>query len=296
MTGGDRLRDMIACKSEYQSKLIYTIGLYCDKYIRKIWKRLEDEYKTHNNPRIVRKYLSVLRDIPDWSYERIYKEYKKFSKWCYKKAGTSEEKLQRLFDQHINYCIQIMTRGYAQEHVDKVMSRMRIPKLKDLFYKSLKRIARAYYETTGTTEQFDIIDKRHIEHLVDTLLHTFVPVESVIALIERGELREDSDYYYDFDSPKSPNRTSTSRNSKRRVSVTGSDKEYRTSEHGSEINRGGLRYVPSDDIYNEYFLSDQEIEPEGSSTSNVGDVDEKLINIPRLKGGANPQPPNNYYN
>jgi hypothetical protein len=244
--------DIVEQKRALQDILVSIIVSYCRKYIVKHYTTLDLEES--GSSKVLRSFQKDLTYISAWSDSRVNKEYSKFSKWCLKKRGITEQEMENMFTSVIELSTQILVNTKINTDVS----------LKDLFFKSMKRVARFYYEDPREVMSKDVVHE--ITARIESLLHTFVPIQEVMDLIRANEERN-SYNSYDFDKQEA----STKESESRRGLVV--QKERTNSDDGH-----GLRYIGSEEFYKEYYHSDEEEVPVESNAS-----DEKQINVPIIR-------------
>jgi hypothetical protein len=240
------ISNIVEKKDQSQDILVGIIVSYCRKYIVKRFTFIEEEVKKN----ILRTFQKELKHISLWSDSKIDKEYEKFCKWAFVKRDISEEKMQSLFDSIVELSTILLVKHKITVHLS----------LKSLFFKSMKRIARFYYENPNKVMSQDIVPDLKI--LIQTLVHTYVPLKEVIDLIQANA---DYESYISYDFNKHGD-TEESRAPSKDLIV---EKQKESSEGPA------LRYIGSEEIYKEYYQS----EPEDVLVDTVAS-DEKHINLP----------------
>jgi hypothetical protein len=260
--------DFMEKKEQLQDTLVTLIVKYCKKYMKK--KYLELDADQTGSKRVLRKFQKELTYISSWKDSKIDREYAKFRKWHVSKLEVSEQEIHDTFNNIILLSIQILTNN---QHSTNVITTTLSSK--DLFFKSIKRIARFYYENPSviiSDEDEDSI----LRDLIESLIHTFVPLQKIMSQIQEHSQRE-SFVSYDFNKHNSS--TNGNERDEKRLVI---EKQKTSSEghgHGLEYEDHGLRYIGSDEMYNEYYESDDE----GVKSKSLKEDDEKHINVPIQK-------------
>jgi len=249
--------DLIKTKQIRQDILTGVLVSYCRKYIAKRFSSLDLEENGSN--RVLRSFQKDLTYIAAWSDSRVDREYEKFCKWCLRKKGITERELFDTFAEIISLSIQIL----ANREIDVKLS------VKDLFFKSMKRIARHYYENPSLVTSNYRDQDGALTRLVETLIHTFVPLQDVIEFIKRNE-DHDSRVSYDF-------------NKSERTTDTKDKVELIVEKQKNSSDGRGLRYIGSEEIYKEYYHSQEEEVPAGTNASEEKQINLKISKRPFVK-------------
>jgi hypothetical protein len=258
---------LIDKKNKIEKELTNMLSTYLYKYIKHIYGKVSDSKSKY--PDFQRRLLS----ISDWSNNTIEKEYKKFLKWCYKKYKLSQTDLEYMFKDFILITVKIITKS--------ILNLDEYPKLQNMYYKSLKKFSRFYYENPKEIKDFDSNDD-HLKSIIKHKLSTFIPIKQVVNILESIENQDKSDVSYDFDDEKktlSEEYDNRSKNSKLIVEKINSDGE------------NDLRYISSDEFNNEYYQSGDDNDAnddknggnEKISHGNHEDDDIKYIHVPKNK-------------
>ncbi len=263
---------LAASKKNYENTLSTCLSDYTCKYIRRV-NQLVDE-----KPKDLQK---ALVDVASWRSEKRNKEYKKFLKWAAKNINVEEEEIQDILNKIIILSLRIMLYKYDSDVVlDNTM-----PLLEDVVYKCMKRVCRFFYENLdlvkkSKTEQV----KEQTKKLVISSIHSFIPLEQVLQLIEDEEERIGADKSYDFEKDylDSTDRVHTKKTVKNSPAKSGGKTGLVVQKEPSDA-RNELHYVSSDEVYNEYYNSEEE--KEHQEAKQKVDEDVKYIKIPKIKKG-----------
>lgn len=249
--------DLVKTKQIRQDMLTGVLVSYCRKYIVKRFASLDLDENGSN--RVLRTFQKDLTYIAAWSDSRVDREYEKFCKWSLRKRGISERELFDTFADIISLSIQIL----VNKEIDVKLS------VKDLFFKSMKRIARHYYENPSLVKSNYRDEDGALTRLVETLIHTFVPLQDVIDFIKKNE-DHDSHVSYDF-------------NNSERTEDTGDKVGLIVEKQKTSSDGPGLRYIGSEEIYKEYYHSEEEKLPVGTNASEEKQINLKISKRPFVK-------------
>ncbi len=250
-----QLSELVKEKTKNQEQLCVILKAYTSKYICKVYKRIFDE--KHRTSKTLRMFQKALREIAVWDIDKQKHEYKKFLKWCMKKYDITEIDLQTIIEKTMMFSIQILLYRYDPQLIDDEV-RYYGTEPRDVLYSCMKRVARYFYENPKDIEE----KENDLHELIESSIHTFIPMKQIMNIIQetnRDEKVSKCDSY-DIDN------TSES-------SVI--DKKTQLIVEKSEEAEDDLKYVSSDEVYNEYYYSEDDLEQKQST--NTDDV--KHINI-----------------
>ncbi len=243
------ISNIITTKKEYQTKLIEILKKYFTKYISNLFDKS------------LRSFQESLLKIPNWSDDKLDKEFNKFIKFSQNRYNLSEENLSKILSIIIGLNVKIMS-----AMVDDI--ELNLPKFHIFWYKSLKRIAKYYYENPKVMlSELEFKKTKHImEESVNYVLHKYIPLKEILS-----KKKEPLDMY-NFDehldeSYHSHQSRHGDNQSKDKLEVTLESKT--ASDHD-------LKYISSDEFENEYYHSDKEQEV---NKKNVEKSEEKHIKL-----------------
>lgn len=266
------MNELIRKRQDNQEKLVNLMDEYTRKYIKKILNYVEDTYSND----VLKEFQKILAEIAKWNDVKKQKEYGKFLKWTLKKYDISENSLQDILDNIIIYSVKLIVNKYDMDTLMKLIQYNNI-KLSEFVYKCIKRIARYYYENPNDikTKERDIFKTKDI---ITLNIYKCIPIDKIVKLVEENsilEASEKSEIEYNF------NKTFT---------FTESD-EYVVEKDQDIKERNGLKYIPSEELYNEYYKS-EDSNKSGSENLNLDKMKlietesiehEKHIAVPKLK-------------
>lgn len=261
--------NLIDKKNKKERELANILSKYLYKYIKHIFNKIDDEQSSKS---LYPDFQKRLLSISMWSSNTIDKEYLKFLKWCNKKYNVKQNEMEDLFKQYINLTIQIITKTPLNSYD--------IPSdLKNLYYKSLKKIARLYYENPKSIkEECDIND---LKTIILNKMTSFIPMKDILDILETVENQKDSNVSYNFNE--------NSKSEKSGISITGKEKliiKKDNTNNSISTNRksNSLRYISSDEFQNEYYNSDDDKQNNNIDKKQEPDLENiKHIKIPKMK-------------
>lgn len=233
----EQIQDLIETKKNYQSKLIEALKKYYMKFIERLYEKS------------LREFQEKLFKIPNWSNEKLDKEYDKFLKFIDEKYDLGEEEFTKIL--HIVYGLNIKIMTSICNNVE-----VNAPKLKKFWYKCLKRVAKYYYEHPKVmlSESDFKKTKIQVEESINNILQKFIPLKEII---NANKNPPQDKYNFDNGLGDTDNSSPIYNDSKNQLEVT----------LESETESNGLKYLSSDDFANEYYVSDKE--------DNIKKVNEK---------------------
>lgn len=230
-------------KNRSQELLCKVFASYLEKYMRKLYTSIARSQDKEETKSELREFQKCLSEIAKWEEHKQKREYKKFLKWVMKRYDLTELDLQSYLEKVITFSVMIVLHKYNQKAVlEKIKYKSTNPQ--DLFYKAIKAVARLYYESPNKVKE----DSRDPTiNTIDSIIYNFIPLNKVFEMMEECDGTEDSVKSYKY------SKNDSSESEPKEVAVvleksSGSQREY----------GGKLEYVPSEEIYNEYYQSDNE--------------------------------------
>jgi hypothetical protein len=247
----EQIQDLIETKKDYQSKLIEVLKKYYMKFIERLYEKS------------LREFQEKLLKIPNWSDEKLDKEYSKFLKFINDKYDLDEEEFTKIL--HIVYGlnIKIMTSICNSLEVNA-------PKLKKFWYRCLKRVAKYYYEHPKIMllESDFKKSKIQVEESINNVLQKFIPLKEII-----NAKKNPPQDKYNFDNGLGD--TDNSLNIQRKLDSN--NQLEVTLESETETDSNCLKYLSSEEFDNEYYVSDKEDNVKKSNEKS----EEKHIKLPK---------------
>lgn len=224
---------LLHTRKEYQEKLNTIFSKYFLYYMKNIYS--EDCS--------LRNFQKHLFKIPNWSDEKISKEFTYFIKYTIKKYNITENDLTKILDMIFGLYIKTLTSIFDQIEV-------KVPAFKIFWFKCFKRIAKFLYETPlliKNTEDNKI--SSGINEAIKYIIFKFIPFKDIINTTPK--IIEE----YNFEDGKY---SSSGKNHKKKNSV----KEDTVKEHTDKDKKASieneLKYIGSDEFENEYYHSNSE--------------------------------------
>lgn len=248
-----KVKHLISSKIEYESKLNMILKKYFIKYFKELY---EDDASLK-----LRELQKILYKIPSWSDNKIDKEYGYFTKYINKKYELNKDDLSKILDLVYSLNIKIMTSIYDVVSIS-------IPKFKDFWYKCIKKVAKYFYENPKhIKENTDILEKdTDLENILKYVLQRFIPIEEIL------HLKKHKEHSYDFEKASfSENKRSFEEKPKIEVNLEKTDI--------TQPEKNSLIYMSSDEYENEYYKSENNIDP--NEEKQVEKEEEKEIKIPK---------------
>lgn len=238
----EQIQDLIETKKDYQKKLTEVFRKYYMRFIEKMYEKS------------LREFQEKLFRIPDWSSDRIEKEYNKFLKFIEDKYDLSEDDFTKTL--HIVYGlnIKIMTSICTDLEVNA-------PKLIKFWYKCLKRVAKYYYEHPKVMLSDNDFRKTkiQIEECINYTLQKFIPLKEIIHANKKPP--QDT---YNFDNGLGD----TEESQINKYHNDNSEKQLEVNLE-SETDSNGLKYLSSNEFENEYYISDEDKVKEKSEEKHI---------------------------
>lgn len=221
------IHHFISSKKDYQSKLTKILRKYFVKYISKLFDKS------------LREFQKVLLKIPDWSDEKLNKEFSKFIKFTESKFELSEEDLSKLLTILIGLNVKIM--ASITDDIE-----VKIPKFKDFWYKCLKKIGKYYYENPKVMLSDLDFEKTYgyIDEVVNHILLKYIPLQEILS---RKKAPLD---LYNFDEMDD--------NLNDAISINKTKDNLEVTLESKTASENELKYLSSEDFENEYYKSDNE--------------------------------------
>jgi hypothetical protein len=250
----EQIKDLIETKKEYQNKLIEVFKKYNMKFIEKLYEKS------------LREFQEKLFKIPDWSSEKIEKEYQKFLKFIDDKYDLTEDDVTKTL--HIVYGLNIKIMTSICKDLE-VMA----PKLSKFWYKCLKSIAKYYYEHPKVmlSESDFKKTKIQIEACINHMLQKFIPLKEIINANNKPQQDK-----YNFDNGLGDTDDSINNNNNNNKINYDSEQPLEVNLE-SETESNGLKYLSSNEFENEYYVSDSNDNKEKVKEKS----EEKHIKLPK---------------
>jgi hypothetical protein len=243
----EQIQDLIETKKNYQSKLIEALKKYYMKFIERLYEKS------------LREFQEKLFKIPNWSDEKLDKEYNKFLKFIDEKYDLDEEEFTKIL--HIVYGLNIKIMTSICNNLE-----VNAPKLKKFWYKCLKRVAKYYYEHPKVMllESDFKKTKIQVEESINNILQKFIPLKEII---NANKNPPQDKYNFDNGLGDTDNSSPVYNDSKNQLEVT----------LESETESNGLKYLSSEEFDNEYYVSDKEDNVKKANEKS----EEKHIKLPK---------------
>lgn len=224
------IHHFIKSKKEYQSKLTKILKKYFVRYISKSFDKS------------LREFQKILLKIPEWSDDKLNKEFSKFTKFIENRFDLSEEDLSKTLSILIGLNVKIMAPITYDIEV-------KIPKFKDFWYKCIKKIGKYYYEHPKVMLSDLEFEKTYpyIEEAINSIILKYIPLQDILS----GK-REPLDVY-NFDELEE----NLDENS---VEIQKSKDNIEVTLESKTASDNDLKYLSSEEFENEYYKSDNEKE------------------------------------
>lgn len=244
--------------------LVDTVSKYCQKYMKKLYENVENSYPPESQKRVQREYQKCLLSVADWSEYKKGKEFAKFLKWCQKSKKCTEQELS----DNLNLCVINTISLILNKHSLNDTYTSSPVDLQQFVYKCLKRSSRMCYEDL----EFKDLEPPAFEDIVNSLLYKQVPLKNVLEFIEKHN-QNTKEYNFDkTDTEKSHVKEHDGNNNA-------------DADADGEDDGQGLRYMSSDEFYNEYYNSDDSGNQEKISKKSDDSLQQEVkhISVPRVK-------------
>ena len=260
------IQENISIKNKLEEKLyeMLTKGLY--KYIKRIFEKKKEEYG--NDKLVYQHFQKKLYKIAKWSDKTITIEYLNFISWCNRHYNVNEFEIENMIKKIILLSTQIMI-NKSKIYTENFLSTYELPKLKTIYYKCLKKIARIFYENPKSI--YDISLQTLKENL-QTPFYNMIPIKKITDYLENKQdsiIIEKEIVEYNFDKEDTNSSTKNTNNY---------NNEYYDKDNENK-NDKNLKYVCSDD----FKLSSSESNNLKDIVKKDDDEDNiKHIRIPKL--------------
>ena len=168
------IKKNIQLNENIKNELFKIISKYIYKYIKELY---ENESKKYT--RFQRKLL----EIPRWSDDRISKNYKHFTRWAEKRYNIKEFEMQNILVNIIKLTTEIML-DKPSNYIDELLINYHFPNLAQIYYKSLKKIARIYYDDR---EAFNTVGTKDLHCLINNLVDKYLPHQEMLLVLKEKE-------------------------------------------------------------------------------------------------------------
>jgi hypothetical protein len=257
--------NIVKTRISIEHSVVSVLSTYVGKYVRKLFFNLPPSKMLYTN------FQKTLVEVAEWDDKRKLKEYKKFSRWCETKKDITAFDLEKNFHQLIVLYIQMMLHKYRDGY-ESVKKDYVFPSLQSLFYKTLKKAARYFYENPKVTRD----DKTIFETITRDVIEKYMPLTEVLNYISSVDETTSSVVEYNFDKS-----VSSEKRSRTKSHVSGADKLIIEKEPSC---KSGLRYISSDEFNNEYYQSESDKERElHEQVGESADEEVRHIRLPKLK-------------
>lgn len=263
--------NIISIKKNIEEKMydMLTKGLH--KYIKRIYKKKKEEYE--NNILVCKNFQKKLYKIAKWSEKTLNTEFSHFVSWCKRHYDIDEEKMETMLRKIILLSTQVMI-NRSRIFTENFLSTYEFPKIRDIYYKCLKKIARIFYENPKSIYQNEI----SLETLKENIKYPFyniIPIKKITDYLENKQdsvIIEKEIVEYNFDKNSSSSNSSFIK-----------EKENKNEDDSN------LKYVSLDEYNFETKSNDKDLLDKKSNKDNCKDnckdIDEdniKHIRIPKL--------------
>lgn len=263
--------NIISIKKNIEEKMydMLTKGLH--KYIKRIYKKKKEEYE--NDILVCKNFQKKLYKIAKWSEKTLNTEFSHFIYWCKRHYDIDEEKMETMLRKIILLSTQVMI-NRSRIFTENFLSTYEFPKIRDIYYKCLKKIARIFYENPKSIYQNDI----SLETLKENIKYPFyniIPIKKITDYLENKQdsvIIEKEIVEYNFDKNSSSSNSSFIK-----------EKENKNKDDSN------LKYVSLDEYNFETKSNNKDLLDKKSNKDNCKDnckdIDEdniKHIRIPKL--------------
>jgi hypothetical protein len=251
-----RVAELVEEKNSNVQQLQDVLSKYLTRYIE------NDLAPDSNDKRALRSFQKRLVKVTEWTSQKQDEEYGRFLRWSDKRYHLSESDLTEIFGSIFYNTVKIMFSSYSDTDGELFSDILEdVCSMRTVFLKSLKRVARFYYDNPQL-----YFEHPNLKTIIYNVIHNCLPMARMIALLEEMQALESKQHHYDF------NKTieSSSQHLSQPLVV---EKQPKSSD---SYQNPKLKYVPSDEFYNEYYNSDDD-KPQQSED------EEKHIRVPKLK-------------
>lgn len=235
------LNKSIKIKNKYETKLVAIFCKYYISFLKEIYTKS------------LREFQEKLFKIPNWSDEKLHKEFKYFLNYTNKKYNLDEDELSKILD--IIFSLYLDIDSFKSIEIT-------VPKTQSFWYNCLKKIAKYFYENPTLIKQ-DELDKNIFTTIIKHTIQKYIPFNTLINPIKYTTDK------YDFENEWTKSQSKSSKSSK----------SNKSNYNGKNENQNSLTHISSDKFENEYYHSEEEkIEnkPEQSASNQ-----EKQIKLPK---------------
>lgn len=259
----------ISTKQKLEEKLyeILSKGLY--KYIKRIFEKKNEEYG--NNKLLYYNFQKKLYKIAKWSDKTINVEYSNFLSWCNRHYVINEVEFDDMIRKIILLSTQIMI-NKSRIYTENFLSTYEFPKMKTIYYKCLKKIARIFYENPKSIYEVSL---QTIKENLQTPFYNMIPIKKITDFLENKQnsiIMEKQIVEYDF------NDSSDS------ILNDDNEDEYDNKNEDEDEDDNKLKYLCSED-YKELSSESIKINKESKNKDDDNEDDEnniKHIRIPKI--------------
>lgn len=230
----ESILNFINSKKDYQSKLTKILRKYYVRFISRLYDKS------------LREFQKDLLKIPDWSSEKISKEFSKFVNFSNDKFDLDKDDLTKLLTILIGLNIKIMSSITDDIEIN-------VPKFEQFWFKCLKRVAKYYYENPKVMlSDLEFETSLHtIDEAINYIIQKYIPLKQIL-----NKKREPLDMY-NFDDDENEN--DTLEDKKEHQSTNNIEV---TLESNTAASENELKYLSSEEFENEYYKSDKENDKE----------------------------------
>jgi len=260
--------NVISIKKNIEEKMydMLTKGLH--KYIKRIYKKKKEEYE--NDILVYKNFQKKLYKIAKWSENTLNTEFSHFVSWCKRHYDIDKEKMETMLKKIILLSTQVMI-NRSRIFTENFLSTCEFPKIIDIYYKCLKKIARIFYENPKSIYQNDI----SFETLKENIKYPFyniIPIKKITDYLENKQdsvIIEKEIVEYDFDKNSSSSST---------------ENNFIKEKENKNHDNSNLKYVSLDEyIIKRETKSHESHDKKSKDKSDVLDKDNiKHIRIPKL--------------
>jgi hypothetical protein len=266
------IQENISIKNKLEEKLyeMLTKGLY--KYTKRIFEKKMEEYG--NNKLVYQHFQKKLYKIAKWSDKTITVEYLNFISWCNRHYNINEIEIENMIKKIILLSTQIMI-NKSRIYTENFLSTYEFPKLKTIYYKCLKKIARIFYENPKSI--YDISLQTLKENL-QTSFYNMIPIKKITDYLENKQdsiiiEKEIVEYNFDKEDTNSSTRNSNNYNDNEYNRDNQNENDNYKNDNDND-NYKNLKYVCSDDF---------KLSSESNNLKDVVKKDDEEDNIKHIR-------------